>query len=427
MKSSNKKRKSDEQVRTVFFFDREKENILSSEEKFRKHNERVKVGVETEYFLIREDFKPLNSSKLRNDIIEDLDEVKKELGIDSVEIAIPPVILENLGQLEESISDKESKLNFRAKDKGLKVIRSGTNPFRSLENLNLTEKSFFRKINDYYNEKSTEFLSDKEKFDVGNAKSTSLISAIHTNIEASDFEDAVEKANYIYMISPYISAVSGNARFIDEEDTGLSDLRMILWSKSHSTGDKEVGRLNSYYSDIRDYFDRVGSWPFIMNRADKVISDSISRFWKDSRIKFLDSDIVVESRIASTQPSVKDDVAVHGFCIGRLLYAQDNDEELLDIEKVNKNREKAMTRGLDAELYSPEGEMEEAVEVLEKEIQKAKKGLKNHGINGVNFLDVLDERIKDKEAPSDEINKKLRDGMDDREFKSSFMSREDSI
>jgi len=40
---------------------------------------------------------------------------------------------------------------------------------------------------------------------------------------------------------------------------------------------------------------------------------------------------------------------------------------------------------------------------------------------------VLNERIKDKEAPSDEIKKKLRDGMDDREFKSSFISKEDSI
>ena len=397
--------------------------LIENKEKFQKKHDKIRTGVETEYFLVREDLSPLEDEEVRNNIIEDLDRVKKELGIDSVEAATEPIYLNSLNDLEEKITEKEKLIKSKAKENNLEIIRSGTNPFRPLENLKLSNKTFFRQINDYYNEEKSELIGKDNKFDVGSSKAVSLISAIHTNLEASDFGDAIDKSNYIYMISPYISALSGNARLLEGKDTGLSDLRMILWEKSHSSGDKTIGSLDSYYSDMEDYLEKVGSWPFILGREDQVISDSVSRFWKDSRIKFIEDDLVVESRIASTQPSISEDTALHGFCIGRVLHAQDRDEELLDIQKVNENRKEAMRNGLESQLYNPEGEKLDAVEVLRKEIKKARKGLKAHNIEDRDYLDILSQRLKKKENPSERLVKEF-ESIDKKNSKALFTALE---
>jgi gamma-glutamyl:cysteine ligase YbdK (ATP-grasp superfamily) len=390
-------------------FENKADEIMDNEDRFSKDRERIRAGVETEYFLLNDDITIIEDENKRDNTIKEFDRAKKELGIDSVEIATEPVNLGSFEDLRSSIKSEENKIEARADENNLEVIRSGTNVFRPLDKLKLSSKKFFRQINDYYNVERNELIGEKSKADIGDSKSVSLISAIHTNLEASDFDDAVEKANYVYMISPYISALSGNARFLERKDTGLSDLRMILWSKSHNTEDKQIGRLETYYLDMEDYLDRVGSWPFILGREEKLISDSVSRFWKDSRIKFIGDDLVVESRIASTQPSIIEDVAVHAFCIGRLLYAQHHSEELLDIEKVNENRENALRDGFDSMLYSPEGVKKEASHLLLDEIEKARKGLELNNIKDGEYLDLLVDRVESEKAPSDRLAEKFED------------------
>lgn len=404
-----------------YIFEQKTDDILSDEERFSKEGEKIRTGVETEYFVLNKDLSIIESEDKRNKLLENLVNAKKELGADSVEIATEPVYLDSIGDLKSSIGSKEEELKLEADKNDLRILRSGTNAFRKLDNLELSDKEFFVQINDYYNDEDrSQLIGDKNKVDVGDSKSVSLISAIHTNIEASDFDDAIQKANYVYMISPYISALSGNARFLEGRDTGLSDLRMILWSKSHNTENRQIGALEKYYSDMDDYMERVGSWPFILGRDDKVISDSISRFWKDSRIKFIEDDIVVESRIASTQPSIVEDVAVHAFCIGRVLYAQRNNEKLLEIEKVNDNREEALRKGLDSMLYSTEGIRKKASDLLLDEIKKAREGLKTHNIRDQGYLDILEERVKKGKTPSDKIAEKVNSSKTDNGDKELF-------
>ncbi len=383
-------------------FSNEVEKLFDNERKFRKDDSTVKVGVETEYFLV-EERQHLQDLEKRNEILDSLDFCKQELAADSIEIATDALALSSFKQLEQEISEKEKKLREEALDRNLFLLRSGTNPFRELEKLELSQKPSLKKINRYFRNDETVKLGDKNEIDVGDARAASLISALHTNIEASSFEDAVSKANYIYMISPYISALSGNARFLDGRDTGLSDLRMILWEKSHSTDEIDIGRLDSYFDSMRDYLERVEAWPEVIEYEESILEKNIAHFWKDSRIKFSENDLIVESRIASTQPSVREDVAVHAFCIGRLLYAIDSSEQLLDIEKVNHNREQAMRHGLEGEFYSPEGVLEESENMLLKEIEKASEGLEIYGIDSENYMEILKERVEKGELPSDRL------------------------
>lgn len=390
--------------------------VLEEEERFKKDKEEIRTGVETEYFLI-DNLQQLEDIEKRNDLIEKLGFCKKELGSDSVEIPTEPVKLKSLRQLEEKITEREAKLVEEADSQDLNVLRSGTNPFRGLDNLKLSNKPSFKKINRYYRKDGSERLGTLNEVNVGDSRAVSLISAIHTNIEASSFSDAVDKANYIYMISPYISALSGNARFIELKDTGLSDLRMMLWERSHSSEEIQIGRLDSYYSSMTDYLERVREWPAIVDFEEDILENKVSRFWKDSRIKIENDDLIVESRIASTQPSIQEDVAVHAFCIGRVLYAQSTKEEFLDIDKVNFNRNEAMRNGLKGEMYGPDGNLEDAGVLMLQEIEKARKGLEEHGVEGLELLEILEERARAGQTPSDTVAEKYseeRETMDDR-------------
>ncbi|MFB6144477.1 MAG: hypothetical protein ABEJ98_04160, partial [Candidatus Nanohaloarchaea archaeon] len=202
------------------------------------------------------------------------------------------------------------------------------------------------------------------------------------------------------MISPYISAISGNARFLGGKDTGLSDLRMILWNQSHNSEGK-IGVLDSYYDSMEDYLSRVVSQEFIPGEKKGDLERAVSNFWKDSRIKVVEEDLVVESRISSVQPTPEEDVAVHGFYIGRLHYALQNNEELMEIWKVNENRKNALRDGLDADLHAPEGGKKKASKLLLEEIDKARNGLEALDVDPEGFLRILENRARKGLTPSD--------------------------
>jgi len=133
---------------------------------------------------------------------------------------------------------------------------------------------------------------------------------------------------------------------------------MQLWEKSfdiRNDWDEEpdVGKMESYFEDFHDYVERVREQPRILNEEpyhEAALEIGQGMFWKDSRIKVMEDgelrdNVLVEFRQNSTQPSPAEDAAVHAFYIGRVNYAQEEGEELLDVEKVNRNRYSAMHNG----------------------------------------------------------------------------------
>ena len=156
--------------------------------------------------------------------------------------------------------------------------------------------------------------------------------------------------------------------------------------------------------------------------------------WKDVNIKFdrERGNAVVEMRPFSIQPSIREDLALSAFMMGRIAYAQENGEELMDIEKVNENREKAMYNGLDTELYGSSGELADATDVLENELDYAREGLDSLGVDYENFIeeeeDIFDvtfgKRLKYGKTPGDrsaEAYSQKRREMADREALSEVM------
>lgn len=378
---------------------KEARKVLKNENRYSKSDKDVRVGVESEYSIIDEDKTPLDR-QTRNSIVEKFDFTRKELGEFTIELVTDRSYLNSLEELKKSINSREEEVT-KELDEGLELIRNGVQPFTAPEDVGISRDKGFESCMQHYKLEDERELGARETVHVPGPKATGLICAIHTNVESKSFSDAVKKANYTYMISPYISALSGNSRLIKGEDTGISDLRMILWNKSHSSEEK-IGVLETYYSSLEDYLERVVNQEFIPEKSRDDLGSAISNFWKDARIKVIDEDLVVESRIPSIQPTVDEDVAVHGFYLGRLHYAMQNGEELIDIEKVNRNREEALKKGLDAKLYTPQGGKKKATEMLGEEIEKAREGLEYIGVDSSGLLQILEERIEEGKIPSDE-------------------------
>jgi gamma-glutamyl:cysteine ligase YbdK (ATP-grasp superfamily) len=112
---------------------------------------------------------------------------------------------------------------------------------------------------------------------------------------------------------------------------------------------------------------------------------------------------------------------MHGFYVGRLAYSEmeqyhgEDGEELMDIEKVNRNRYAAMHNGLETKLYGTDGELRDATEVLEEELDKAEIGLEYAGIEDTGYMDLLYDRL-DEGTPADLMaegfNNARQEGLD---------------
>ena len=413
-------------------FENQAEEVLENEERYKKSHDDFRIGLETEYPAVDEDFEPIDR-EVRNQVIEGLDFADVEVGGSQIELRTDPMRPDSLAELENEMRSIEADLQDEAAVRDVNVLRAATNPFVNLESIERTDQPKYDRVPSFHNQYRNSDVQDRfgrdQTIDPHNAGLPAAINSTQVNVEAQSLEDAVHKANYTYMMSPFLSAISGNARFLDGKDLGFSDIRMPLWEKSHDIRTDEqlgeetmpVGKIGSYFEEIEDYFSRAQDLPFVLHDEEEALDIGIGTFWKDTRIKFPDFyeedgySAVVESRIVSTQPTLEEEVAMHGFFLGRLSYAQEEDENLMEIEKVNRNRYAAMHNGLETKLYGTDGELRDATEVLEEELDKAKIGLEYAGIEDTGYMDLLYDRL-DEGTPADLMaegfNNALQEGLD---------------
>ncbi len=416
--------------------------------------EGLTAGVETEYFIVDGNDQPISEEERdeligKGEEVEGLENWDHELGASMAETASDPIRgIQDLGQLEAAIRQPEDEMLRRLEGTEYQLIRSGTNPNQDLDEIERTTEPKYVEVPDAYGEmrrrnveghdldfsedlgveRITSEFGSEDSINPKNEELPATISSTQLNVQAEDMDDAIEKANIGYAIAPYITALSGNSRFVDGKDLGHSDTRVELWEKAFDIGnfekdDIDIGKLDEYFQDFDDYIERIKEQPRIVNDESRDTIDEETReavesapldvgqgmYWKDSRIKLVEGpevkdELIVEFRQNSTQPTVAEDTAVHAFYLGRMAYEEEQDSDLLDIGKVNQNRYQAMRKGMDAELYDWEtGELNEVGEVLEKEIEKARQGLEYAGIEDPGYLEILEERLDQGLAPSDEV------------------------
>ena len=391
--------------------------------------EAVNVGVETEFPVWTDEREPVDEEN-RNELVKEVENVDIELGATQVEIGTDPIIgLENITEIEEEIRKSETPLRQAAEEKGLILGRFGTNPTVPLNDIQRSDKEKYVLVPDVYDELRNDQVQDvfggNETIDPRNEGLPAVLTSTQLNIQADDLDDAVDKANLGYAVAPYITALSGNSRILDGKDLGFDDVRMQLWEKAFDIRDDwdeelDVGKMDSYIQDFEDYVERIREQPRILNDEpyqEAALDIGQGMFWKDSRIKVMEDgelsdNALVEFRQNSTQPSPAEDAAVHAFYIGRITYAQEEDEELPDIEKVNRNRYTAMHNGIEEKMYNWDGELVEAEEAVGQELGKARKGLDYADVEDPGYLDIIEDRLANSMTPSEEMMTHYMEAID---------------
>lgn len=387
-------------------FTRSTEDILANQERFIKRDNSVMCGLEIEYGLINKEGEPALESE-RDFIRENTDFTDMELGAAQIEMRTEPVDLQQGSHiLLDQVIERESRIIQLADQKGLSVVKSGTNPFVEVKKIKRSSAPKYKIVPDFHNTNRRKdldtIIGKEEKVDIGDAAIIGLTNSVQLNIEAKNFTDSIDILNRSFGIGPMVVSAFSNARFLELKDTKIEDLRMIGWERSHDTRTKEdlvegrvtrIGLPEKYYSNLEEYFTSIGEYPFILNAPQNALQVGLGLNWKDTRIKVIEDSLVVEFRPVSTQSTAEESFAAMMFYLGRLLWSQINKESLLPIELVKQNREEAMNYGLKAKLWTLlEGRYEKisAREALMLEVNRASEGLEKRGLYDETMEDIYE-------------------------------------
>lgn len=427
MKDQLQNHERDSLMREAFF--RSTRAILQNEDRFRKPHGGVRVGLEMETSVLSQNATPVQEQG-RDQIVQAFPAFTDvELGASQLEWRTDPFVLNSPGgltQLFTQAQEHDGLLQTFVKQQGMQILRSGTNPFVPISDIQRTSRAKYQLVPDFHDQNRIRLdtqIGQQERGDVGSAAVVALLNSLQCNIEAADFTDAVDMLNRSLMIEPMIVALSGNGRMLAGADTGIADVRMTAWEVSHDVrsaaervrGDAlRVGMPNRFFTNLEDYFQRAGSHPFILFDPDHALQIGIGLFWQDTRIKVIGDSLVVEFRPVSIQPTVQEDIATMMFYVGRLLWSKQHKEELIPIEHVAHNRTQAMNQGLRATFVHGQ------VHALAiDELQKAEEGLIDAGVEGTlsrSLLEILRGRVENGLTPSDSVaqtfHQALNQGVD---------------
>ncbi|HRY56598.1 MAG TPA: glutamate-cysteine ligase family protein [Patescibacteria group bacterium] len=369
------------------------------------------VGAEQELFIYREveGKSELITDEEKNEMLAKLgDDFGPELGASCIEVHPAPVDLTKVGFSGwlAQLRDLEKQLWVVVEKHGCKVGRYGTIPWADTQNIQRTKTPKYTKVPTFHNLNKTRKIEETiNGVNVLDAAIVGILNAFQFSVQCNGLEDAVDKLNRLYMISPLSVALSGNARFLGGVDTGWEDVRFEAWKRSHDTRSEQdiaegkslrVGLPNNYFNSIEDYMKEVSSYPFILEDEAHALQIGIGLFWRDARIKFIKDKAIVEFRPVSTQKTVEEEIEIAAFTIGRLIYSQSLREELIQMPHVSLNKKEAEIHGLRGSYIYNVGLAIKTSEIMLAEIERAQAGLKISGIPDSSSFSFL--KYKDKIA-----------------------------
>lgn len=433
--------------------------IVEHQETFNQDDSTLLAGIELELPLVNSDMS-LASQQVRDGIIAKVPNTSVELAAHQIELTpeSPADLKSDLLSLEKAMEEVVTKVKETAKVTDTRWIRLGSYPLCRISDVDYTkgkpkyikyERSPRWHMDNQRPDAEKYILTREGPLDVSSGYIVGLMSAVQVTIDALSMEDAIDKLNRSFMISPLAVALASNSSYLAHLDTGYTDVRFITWEISHDTRTEEevksgfptrVGLPARYFVDINDYFNQVLSYPFVMNDTislEHAFEVGNGIFWRDVRIKFFrdKNKLGIEFRPVAIQPSLHEDVSIMLFYIGRLLWSQKNKEALLDMSLVRENKLNAMSVGMKSLLYTTASGGSvirvPASCILPDEIYKARKGLELLGSDSWkldHYLDTMMVRLK-LGSPAEQFNKAIerKKSMNEREMHCNLVSTIDEL
>jgi len=360
------------------------------------------AGIELELPLMNTDY-TLASQQDRDVIVKSVPNTSVELSAHQLEVVPdkPADLKQDLLSLEQAMEDSVDLVREKTQSLGLSWLRFGTYPLCHIHEVDHTkgEPKYIKYVRSpmwhTQNQRPDAegyVLTASGPLDVSSGYIVGLLNAIQVTVDAVSFDDAIDKLNRSYMISPMAVALAANSSHLGYLYTGYADVRFVAWTISHDTRlqsevdsgfPTRVGLPRDYFSGMNEYFNQILSYPFVMNDPISMnypfeVGNGI--FWRDARLKFFRDNhkVGVEFRPVAVQSDLHSDVSAMMFYIGRLVWSQHNKEALIPMNKVWANKQSAMSLGMRAKLHTlVNGNlvMMDARDALEIEIQRASEGL----------------------------------------------------
>lgn len=293
--------------------------------------ETYKFGIEEELFIADAMTRspPREVEGFHRDVHERMPEVERELLQAQVEIMTPPC--SDFAAARASLGEQRSGLTAIAREHGMLILASGTNPVARWQRQRRTDKERYAKIAD-----DIQMLARRD-----------AVCGMHVHVEVPDPDGRVDLMNRLLPYTPVLLALSASSPFWESEDTGLHAYRLSVWGEMPRTGLPEI-------FDDKSHFDRFVA---AMVKAGAIRDASFLWWTLRPSMRFP----TLELRVADSCTRLDDTLAIAALyrCLVRLVDRTPQLNRGLTGSSraiVAENMWRAQRRGVHATFLDEEGE-----------------------------------------------------------------------
>lgn len=391
-------------------------NYLQNLEKHRHHPKDYIVGIELEGILADVEGKPLDAKKIisqLNTVYHDF-QFSEEAGACQIEIKSFPreYSAETMREKEEYLIDiVEDIVELAQKIHGKEAIflMTGSNPHPDV----LSDKWISK------NERALKMAKWRSQFPPIKIADLYIeprhialsIQSIHVNIQGKNPYDTADKYNRLLYMVPEHIALSANSPIVGGRIVDYAEARLLLYEIADG-GNAGFPKLKKYPVDIIEYGEYVLSYkPIIATTLTQMVKER----HEDNRIKF-EIPFRVENRVCPTQPTIKENMALVEYVVGRLKYSQRwNRRDFPSLQEIEINRNEAIKESVRGKFIW-NGKSVYVKKHLLESIEKAEKGIKLFDTQP-RYLNILRRRVRKGKTCADVIRRWYRrnaDSIDER-------------
>ena len=398
-------------------------------------------GVEIEFSIINsENILQPNNAELMSTLAAQYP-IVPELGSYQIEINPAPfeINTETFHSLYATVMAARKKLDEIANNLHVEILPIGlpfyleTDFFKRSDIF--TDKKRYRVSAEYFGGKNplgTKVMyQDGGSFVLPGDSGVTVINELHVQVQAVDVSDVIQLFNYSQMISAPFVALGANSGITNGKPLQYIEQQIDIFEKSEGvfdgvSGVSRVGFFPGYIKCLDDFIDVALSFKPLYFPEDEsgytALDLMLGTYYSWTRIRHgltPTPHMRIEFRPLSSQPTMIENIAISEFYVKSLLYLIQNTVSLLPDTVLLKNFRRAVSQGMDADLFWDMGKgvrQYPVTEILQFMLGKLDSG---------EFLSIIAQRIRKKMSPAhrlirDTKNLGYKTAID--QYKESFVS-----
>ena len=232
------------------------------------------------------------------------------------------------------------------------------------------------------------------------------IQSMHIHIQGVSPDDVADKYNRLLYMIPGQIAISANSPIIGGEPVDYAEARLLLYEMADG-GNAGLPKHAGYPISFLEYAEYVDSFPSIIARS---LTEKVKERHEDNRIR-LEVPFRVENRVTPIQCTIRENMAMIEYIVGRLKYAQRwSRMDYPSLKEIEVNRIEAIRKSLKGEFIW-NGKSVDVRRYLAQCIERAEKGLEELDTKP-RYINCLKRRVRKRRSSADVIKGWYRRGSE---------------